>query len=240
MSDYFQSHTVSLILTWVFSIPPIVGTVVLAIGFFFEKSEGVPRVLTIWLLICVLLFGPLRYILLQVFIVTAYPFQSLGALLSTFILVFYVPIVFGILYAIGIGLPCLGTIAIAGFKDPHSKIRLLLSTVVTPVICSIASGLYFLVLPYAAYSTHWLSPQNVIRATSGPPEYFYRCVAERMTPLQFPAFVREIGLENLSAKERLRSHVAAVYLGERAFSFFVYKSYPEELKRKTGYKGELV
>jgi len=236
MNDYFQSHTISLILAWVFSIPVIIGLIAAAINFLFEKSEGVPRLLTIWLLICLLLFSPLRYILLQLFIATAYPVQSLGALFSTVILAFYIPIVFSILYAIGLGLPLLGAVAIAGFKDRPSNIRFLLSAAVTPVICIIAGWLYFLVLPYAAYSTHWLSPQDVIRATNGPPEYFYKYVAEQMTPFQFPGFVREMGLENLSAKERLRSHVAAVYLGERAFSFFVYKSYPEEFKRKTGYK----
>ena len=236
MNDYFESHTISLILTWVLSIPIIVGLIAAAIGFLFEKSEGTPRFFTIWLLICLLLFSPLRYILLQLFIATAYPVQSFGALLSTVILSFYIPIVFSILYAIGLGLPLLGALTVAGFKDPTSKIRLWLSAIVTPVICIIAGWLYFLVLPYAAYSTHWLSPQDVIRATNGPPEYFYKYVAEPMTPVQFPGYVREMGPENLSAKERLRSHVAAVYLGEKAFSFFVYKSYPEEFKGKTGYK----
>ena len=236
MNDYFQSHTISLILTWVLSIPIIVGLIASAIGFLFEKSKGFPRSFTIWLLICLLLLSPLRYILLQLFIATAYPVQSFGALFSTVILAFYIPIVFSILYAIGLGLPILGAFAVAGFKDPPSIIRLWFSAIATPIICIIAGWLYFLVLPYAAYSTHWLSPQDVIRSTNGPPEYFYKYVAEKWTPLQFPGYVYEMGLENLSVKERLRSHVASVYLGERAFSFFVYKSYPNEFKRKTGYK----
>jgi 4-amino-4-deoxy-L-arabinose transferase-like glycosyltransferase len=207
-----------------------------AIGFLFDKSESIPRIFTIWVLICLLLFSPLRYILLQLFIATAYPFQSFGAFFSSIILAFYMPIVFCILYAIGIGLPFLGVLAIVGFKDQSSKIRLWLSAIATPVICVIATWLYFLVLPYAAYSTHWLRSEDIIRATNGPSEYYFNYVAEQMTPLQFPEFVLKMGLENLSAKERLRSHVASVYLGERAFSFFVYKSYPDEFEQKTGYK----
>ena len=76
-----------------------------------------------------------------------------------------------------------------------------------------------------------------ISATNGPSEYLYRYVVEQMTHIQFPGYVHEIGFNNLSPKERLRAHVAALYLGEKEFSFFVYKSYPEEFKRKTGYKG---
>jgi len=236
MNDYFQSHTISLILTWVFSIPIILGLIAAAINFLFAKTEDVPRFFTVWLVICVLLFSPFRYILLQLFIATAYPFQSFRALFTTFILAFYIPIVFSILYAIGLGLPLLGTLAVAGFKNRPSKTRLGLSAVAAPIIFLIAGWLYYLVLPYAAYSTHWLSSRDVIRATNGPPEYLYRYVAEQMTPIQFPRYVHEIGFDKLSPKERLRSHVAAVYLGEKEFSFFVYKSYPEEFKRKTGYK----
>jgi hypothetical protein len=236
MNDYFQSHTISLILTWVFSIPIILGMISAGINILFKKTEGTPRSLTVWLVICVLLFSPFRYILLQLFIATAYPFQSFRALLTTCILAFYIPIVFSILYVIGLGLPLLGTMAVAGFKNRPSKMRLCLSAIAAPIIFLIGGWLYYLVLPYAAYSTHWLNSGDVIRATNGPPEYIYKYVVEQMTPIQFPGYVHKIGFDKLSPKQRLRSHVAAVYLGEKEFSFFVYKSYPEEFRRKTGYK----
>lgn len=181
MDDYFQSHSVSLILAWLFSIPIILGLISGAIKILFEKTPGIPRFFTVWLVICVLLFSPIRYILLQLFIATAYPFQSLRALLATLILAFYIPIIFSIICSIGLGLPLLGTIAIAGLKDPPSKIRLWLSGIAAPIIFLIAGWLYYLILPYAAYSTHWLNPRDVIRATNGPPEYFFKYVAEQMT-----------------------------------------------------------
>lgn len=235
MDDYFQSHTFSIILTWLFSIPLIITLIGLGIILLFEKSEGISRLFMVWLLICILLFSPLRYLSLQIFMAIAYPLQSFRAFFTTFILAIYIPIVFGIIYAIGFVLPTIGVMAIVGFKDNVSKIRLWLSALAAPIIFLIASYLFYLVLPYAAYSTHWLNPKDVIRATNGPPEYFYRYVVEQMTPLKFPSYAHEMGLDNLSPKERLRSHVAIVYLGQKQFTFFVYKSYPEEYKRKTGY-----
>jgi hypothetical protein len=236
MDDYFQSHTLSIVLTWLFSIPLIIALIGATINFIFEKIEGISRFYILWLVICILLFSPVRYILLQIFIAISYPFQSFRAFITIFILAVYIPIVFGILYAIGFALPMLGTYAIVGFKDTVSKVRLWLSALAAPIIFIIASYLFYLVLPYAAYSTHWLYTKDVIRATNGPPEYFYRYVVEPMAlKIRFPMYVKEIGFDNLSPKERLRSHVAMVYLGEKQFTFFVYKSYPEEYKRKTGY-----
>lgn len=244
MEDYFQSHTFSMILTWLFSIPVILCTIgpVLAwlLACLFEKFEGIPRFLMVWLVVCFLLFSPLWYILLQILIATAYPFQSFRALLTTIVLIGYIPIVFGIMCVIGLGLPILCVYIIVYFENIASKIRLWLAALAAPIIFLIASYLFFLVLPYAAYSTHWLYTKDVIRATNGPPEYFFRYVVEPIPlMIRFPKYVKEIGFDNLSSKERLRSHVAIVYLGEKQFSFFVYKSYPEEYKRKTGYSDNL-
>ena len=235
MEDYFQSHTFSIVLTWLFSIPLIIGLIGLVIDFLFKKTEGIPRLFTIWLFICILLFSPLRYFLLQIFITIAYPIQSLRAFITTLILIIYMPIVFIIPYAIGFVLPTLGALAIVGFKDTASKIRLWLSALAAPIIFLIASFLFYLVLPYVAYSTHWLYARDVIRATNGPPEYYYRYVVEPFGFISFPKYVEEMGFDNLSPKERLRSHVAIMYLGKKQFTFFVYKSYPEEYKRKTCY-----
>jgi hypothetical protein len=164
----------------------------------------------------------------------AYPLQSFRALITTIILALYIPIVFGIMYAIGFALPIIGAFAIMGFKDTTSKIRLWLSALAAPIIFFIAGYLFFLVLPYAAYSTHWLNARDVIRATNGPSQYFYTYVVEPFGFITFPRYVEEMGFYNLSSKERLRSHVAIIYLGKKQFTFFVYKSYPEEYERRIG------
>jgi hypothetical protein len=235
MNDYFQSHIISLILTWLFSIPLIIGLVAFIIEILFKKTEGIPRFFMVWLIICMLLFGPLRYILLQIFIAIAYPFQNLHALLTTIILAIYIPIVFCILYAIGLGLPLLGTLAIAGFKESPSKMRLWLSALAAPIIFLVGNYLFYFVLPYAAYSTHWLNAEDVIRATNGPPDYFYRDAVEPLARLKFPHFAEEIGLDKMSAKERLRAHVAVLYLSKIECVYYISKAYPayfEEVKRK--------
>lgn len=235
MDDYFQSHIISLILTWLFSIPLIIGLIAFIIEILFEKTEGIPRPFIVWLVICQVLFSPLRYILLQFFVTIAYPFQSLHALFTVIILGFYIPIVFGVLYAIGFGLPLFITIAIAGFKDVPSKIHLWLSALATPIVFLIGSWLFYLVLPYAAYSTHWLNADDIIRATNGPSDYFYRYAVEPFARLQFPHFAEDIGLEKMNAKERLRAHIAGLYLGEDEFVYYISKAYPayfEEVVRK--------
>ncbi len=234
MEDYFQSHTLSTILTWLFSIPLIIMIFIYPISMLFEKIEG-HRFFIIWMFVCAVLFGPLRYMVLQLFVAIAYPFQSLRALVTLFILVIYIPIVFGILYIIGVALPFLSAFAIVGFKETISSLRLWLAVIAAPIIFLIATFLFHLVLPYASYSTHWLRAEDVVRATNGPSEYFYRFIVEPIDPIIFPNYVNEMGYDNLSSKERLRSHVATLYLGKEEFSFFVYKSYPEEFKRKTGY-----
>ena len=228
--DPFASPMISQILTWVFSIPLVFGILAWAVSMLFEKQEGVPRIFIIWLLICLLLFSPVRYILLQLFTAIAFPFQSITAFLSTLLLAIYIPIVFGVLYAIGLGLPLFLTVLIAGKNEPPSKARLLIAGIAAPIVFLVFSSIYYNVLPYAAYSTHWLGPKEVIRTTNGPSYYFFRYVVEPFTPLQFSDFAYDIGLENMSAKERFRAHVAAVYCGNKQHLYYVANAYPDYLE----------
>lgn len=226
MSDYFESNTISSVLAWLFSIPFLLVLVIAPFQLLFNKFEGIPRLFVIWVVLCMVVLGPFRYVLLQLSVAIAYPVQSLSAFLSTLLLAFYIPIVFGFLYAVGLGFPALGILAIAGTKEPLSKVRLTAAAIAAPLLFLLGSYLYFLALPYAAYSTHWLSARDAIRATNGLPEYLYTYIVEPATPLQLPGLVKELGYENLTAKERLRAHVATIYLGDKEFSVYVSKSYP--------------
>jgi hypothetical protein len=131
-----------------------------------------------------------------------------------------------------VGLPLLAIAAITGFSDVSSKGRRFLAAISAPLLLVIGSFFYYSVLPYAAYSTHWLNHKDVIRATNGPAEYFYRYVVEQGTPLLFEEFALEVGLENLPAKERLRAHVATLYLGNKQFAYYLYKEYPYYYEKK--------
>jgi len=83
------------------------------------------------------------------------------------------------------------------------------------------------VVPDAAYSTHWLNPDDVIKATNGPPVYVFKYITEMGSPIQYPKLVSDIGPENMNTKEKLRAHVASVYLGKKQFAYYLSKADPE-------------
>jgi len=225
-TDPFASPLISQIIAWVFSVPLILGILGTTVRMLFTKHEGLPRAFMGWLLICLILFSPARYILLQLFVALTYPYQSIPALISSLLLVIYIPVVFGMLFAIGLGIPFYFLTLIIN-KEPLSKIRLFGAGIAAPVIFIVFSSIYFNVLPYAAYTTHWLHSQEVIRATNGPPYYFYRYVAEPLTPLRYSGFIDYIEIKSMSAKERLRAHAAAVYLNDSQHMYYFYKAYPD-------------
>jgi hypothetical protein len=160
-------------------------------------------------------------------------FQSFGAFFSCFLLAIYIPIVFGILYAIGAGLPTYALLAIIGFKEPISKVRIVIAYIPAPIIFILSSLLFYTILPYAAYSTHWLNAKDVIGATNGPPEFYYKYVMDKMLPLgMMPKLAQEIGLDTMSSKERLRVHVAALYLSDEQKDYYLNKTYPKYIESK--------
>lgn len=226
-ADPFASPLISEILTWAFSIPLVLGCLAYVGSMIFEKEEGVPRLYLIWLLICILLFSPLRYMVLQLFAGIAYPLQSFSALLSTALLALYVPIVFGILYGIGFVAPLLLAALISGTAPPLKRWRILLASIAAPVLMIVFSTVYYNLLPYAAYSTHWLGPTELMRTTNGPAYYVYRYAVEPFTPIMFSDFAYDIGLENMTAKERFRAHVAALYCRNKQHWYYVSVTYPD-------------
>ena len=226
MSDYFASSTFSLVLSWLLVAPTISSLIVPAAGSLFMKFDGVPRLFSVWIALCSIFLSPFLYILLQISVGLSFPVQSIGSLLSTLVLCFYIPIVFGLLCAIGIGLPLLIVLAIAGLNTPRRVTRLLGAAVAAPLAMLLSTHLYFLVLPYAAYSTHWLKASDLIAATNGPSEYFYEYVLEPILPLAEQEIVGESARIPLTSKERLRMHVARTYLGEEKFLFYLRKTYP--------------
>ena len=170
----FESNSLSLILAWLFSIPIIAGAFALTIPFIWKKHEQVPRAFTIWLGICFLLISPYRYIIFQVVTASSYMVQSFTSfLVSAFLLSLYVPIVFLLMFGIGIALPFLIiSFVIGNYENPHIS-KLWIASVALPFILAGSTILYFWTLPFAAKSIHWLSPVDVIRATNGPSYYAF-------------------------------------------------------------------
>ena len=55
--DFFASHMVSLILSWIVCSFIFIGLIGYLAETFFEKAEDLPRVVTIWLSLCVIVLG---------------------------------------------------------------------------------------------------------------------------------------------------------------------------------------
>lgn len=221
--DPFEPHLVSLVLSWIVTLPLIIAIFATLFQFFLKKEE-LPRILTVWFGICLLIFSPARYMVFQMAVGFAYPFQSISAILSTFILAVYVPIVFGILYAIGVGLPMLASVLVFAKDATVKKWKCVLWAVLLPLCLSVGSFFFYKALPLAAWTVHWVDARDVMRATHGPAFYIYKYFAMIGTPHSMPRyFERTPG----KTEDFLRCHVASLYLGRREEAYFVKKQYPE-------------
>src|SRR5207247_695416 len=96
------------------AVPIIAGALFGGLGMLFARvDKAIPRWFVFWMAVCIIVLSPLRYMVLQVIVASAYPVQSVRAMFSTIIsLAFYVPIVFGLLFIIGVGLPLYLTLRI--------------------------------------------------------------------------------------------------------------------------------
>jgi len=161
--NIFESSTISLVLAWIFAAPIFIGIIIETGKMIFEKYDGLPKMYLIWLFICILTLSPLRYLIMQVILATNYAVQSWSSFLTIFILVLYVPIIYGLLYAIGFSIPLLITFWLSGLmkQEQIKKWKLIISALLTPVSAYLGTYIFFLVLPFAAYTIHWLNPEDV-------------------------------------------------------------------------------
>ncbi len=221
--EVFESSTFSLIISWIVCLPIILGIIAWFLGLF-AKQEGVPWIFSAWLGICLLVFSPARYLLFQVVLASSYMVQSFGAFVSVFILAIYVPIVFGILYFIGIGLPVLPIMAMLKNKKRMTFGRGLAASIVLPIACIISSFLFYWALPFAGKTVGWLKVKDVIKATNGPPALIFKYFSSQLTPTRMPRFFYETPKEDI---DFLRCHVASIYVSDKKLGYFLKHQYPE-------------
>ena len=237
MNDVFASAVTSTILAWVCSIPVVVAAIGASVGLLFDRVHtAIPRWFAVWMAICMLMFSPFRYILLQAVIAAAYPFQSIHACITTLVLAWYVPVIFGILWLLGLVLPHIATLQIAfgslDRPDPTPG-RLILGSLIAPLNCFGGYiGVIWLV-QFAGYATHWLDVNDVIGATNGPAQAVYN-VIWRVTPLPVRDMYIPVTRDPVSMQ---RNHVASYYLGANDEARYVYEAFPalyESLKAVVG------
>ncbi|MEX1185824.1 MAG: hypothetical protein WEA80_04485 [Gemmatimonadaceae bacterium] len=226
-SEPFASSTVSLILAWIFAVPALFGILAGAMGLLLEQAEDeIPRWFVLWIMLCILVFSPFRYFVLQLIIATAFPVQSVGAFLSLLLLSLYIPIVFGLLYGIGIVLPLFVSVwlAFGGLKAPKiSMPRLMLGALLTPFTLGLGYVAFFWLLQYGAMSVHWLRASDVIGATNGPALASYSVALKHFLPLPISGIYTEVTQNDT---DMLRNHVASFYLGRQAEARYVREAYP--------------
>ncbi len=233
-SDPFASGWLSLILAWILAIPVILGVIAEGLILLFERtSEAIPRWFVVWMALCILILSPFRYTVLQLIVASAYSVQSGRAFFSLFLLALYVPIVFGLLYFIGIGLPLLLTLRIAfgSLSKPKATTgRLIFGGLIAPLNALGGYLAFFWVLPFAAFTIHWLNLYDVIGATNGPATVTYSLGLKHVMPLPVKEYFTEVSNTD---REMLRNHVASFYLGWRGEARYVKLSYPELYTRLT-------
>jgi hypothetical protein len=200
----------------------------------FEKTDDqIPRWFVVWITLCVLVLSPLRYMMLQIIVASAYMVQSVGAFFSILPLAMYVPIVASVLYFVGLGVPLLLTLYIpfGNLRTPRVTTgRLLLGALAAPINAIGGYLAFFWVLQFAAVSVHWLRAEDVIGATNGPAFVTYDLALKHFMPLPMKEFYGDV---TQSDREMLRNHVASYYLGNRAEARYVHLAYPDLFKRLT-------
>ncbi len=155
---------------------------------------------------------------------------------SIILLAPYVPIVFGILYFIGVGLPFLVAALITGKSEHLSFDRGIIAAIVFPIICLISTYIFYLILPFAAWTIHWVNPKDVIKATNGPAAIVYKNIAAPFSPTMLPGIFEQTPQQDI---DLLRCNVATTYLGNKKFWYFVKLQYPdiyEQILRESKHK----
>ena len=226
--DPFTSSTFSLVLSWIAAIPILLAAATIPFTTVGKEFRGY-RTLFIWFGLCLLALSPARYLFFLFIVGGSYIFQSWGAFFSAFPLAFYVPIVFGLLYFIGVGVPFLAAQLVIGKKEGISFDRGILAAFVFPLACLLSTYVFYLALPAAAWTVHWLNPNDIIKATNGPAAFVYRYVAAPYSPAMVPGIFEQTPQRS---GDLLRCHVATTYMGDQKFWYFVKKQYPDIYERK--------
>lgn len=213
MFDPLESNIISLILAWVIALPIFMavtfGTLSQIAELFTEREAGSPRWLPwfgIYYLFCLVIISPMRYIILQFLLIESYGVQSISAAINSLIMVTYFEFVLLALYIPSIGLPHLLMLTVS---KNDSKATPIIAIILTPLAFAVGYALFFLLLPYACLTIHWLPDRDVIRSANGPATVFYKLAVEPDIPRIGP----KLQIQNAdTANKRLRSHILETYV----------------------------
>jgi hypothetical protein len=223
MGDYFESSKLSLTLAWIFCIPLFFGFASIIITAF-KKHEGCPWLYSAWIGICFLILSPIRYVAFLVTLAASYPFQNGVAFITVFLFWLWIPalLAFAVLNAVGLIGPIYLTLWVAGDQAKFKRSRLVASAVVAPLAAFLGTFVFSLILPFAAISTHDLNADAIIKATNGPAQIVFRAQSRGMIAL--PPYYAKTTQTNT---DRVRTHVALLYLSDSDHDNFLKMEYPD-------------
>lgn len=228
-TDPFESGTLATVLSWLSAAPILIGMCIGAVTVVFTRASVRLKLLFAWMLLCALALSPVRYMLFQIVAAMAYPWQSLRAFLSTLVLAIYIPIVWGLLAVVTIGLPAFVAILILGKTENPRFSRVLACALIFPLLCVIGSGVYYeFALPLAARSVYWLNPADVIRAGNGPAYVTFKYIAMPYTPMSFPVPAEELSGSDL---DLMRLHLSSAYMSAQKRAWVLKQAYPKIFDR---------
>src|SRR5437899_5578748 len=106
-----ESSPISTVLSWI-CVAPMLLYLAFAPFSLLGDTELPPRhrVLIFWLLLCLLALSPLRYVIFQLALAASFPVQGWRAFFTGTLTLVYMPIVFGVLYAISFAVPLGGAL----------------------------------------------------------------------------------------------------------------------------------
>jgi hypothetical protein len=213
MVDPFESSTFSLVLAWATGLLVFAWVTFIAItavaDFVTKREMESPRGLPwfgLYYLSCVIVISPVRYMMLQLLLIDTYFVQSFDAILHSLIAGIYVATVWGVLFAASIALP---NALIFKLLETQRKASIVMAAILTPCTFALGYAVFFLLLPYAAWTIHWLPARDVIRSANGPASVFYKLVVEPDIPRIGPRLRIPDGD---TAKDPLRSHIRETYV----------------------------
>lgn len=222
--DFFESSTISQILSWASTFGMFLGAISI-LGLALDKYDNVPRILSIWIGLCIVFLSPLAYMIFQAILAMSYLMQSfsaffLGGLISTVL----VP-VYGLICLVIIGGPIFTATILMNNQVKVTFGRGVLVGIITPIVTVIFSSIFYFGLSYAGNLVGWmLNPKDLVKATNGPAAVFYKYAASPLIPKLLPNLYTETPQRDI---DLLRCHVAGTYLNDKKFGYFVKYQYPE-------------
>lgn len=101
MTDPFASGPIGITLAWLATSGMLIYATVSLFTILFAKDD-IARPFKIWLTLCLLFLAPVRYVVFLAIAGASFPWHSVSAFINSFILALYIPVVFGLLFFVGV------------------------------------------------------------------------------------------------------------------------------------------